>query len=625
MIVRMSKIEIVGPKGLLEEVLSLLKQLGIIQIEPATIGFIEKGCEDHVRSFLPDEATLSQMLFFEDLKAKIDEIFSYLPAISARKSYIEPVPILDTISKNAQRHVVMCKELFERREKMRQESNDLNRYSVFLTTLSSLMKSVKEAPDLDFIGLTIREPAMVGRIRDLISRLTDFRFELFTEGAEDGTIVGLITIEKGLSEKIKRTLSDERIPELGFPSEIGELTLSEKCEFIRKRISDMNSGIEGITGELERFALRWGPIYARVKEWLQEKLSLLKTTASVFETRMCFFIDGWVPTNEVNALRRRLIEAFKGQVAIEEKGMLEEDLERVPIALRNPAYFQPFELLVRLLPLPKYTSFDPTPFIGIFFPVFFGMILGDAGYGILLLSLAYFFMKRFRRRREFHDASKILVMCSVYAIFFGILYGEYFGELGHKLFGLTPLCIERRSAVIPILYFALTVGVVHVSLGLFLGFLSALRRHLKKEAAFKLLNILVIICVLVIVVSFIKPFPWLLARPAIIAIMVLTPLLFFTGGLLAPLELLKNIGNIISYARIMAIGLASVLLAFVANRLAGMTGDIVMGIIVAGLLHIINIILGVFSPAIHSLRLHYVEFFTKFIEHGGRRFEPLKK
>jgi len=75
----------------------------------------------------------------------------------------------------------------------------------------------------------------------------------------------------------------------------------------------------------------------------------------------------------------------------------------------------------------------------------------------------------------------------------------------------------------------------------------------------------------------------------------------------------------------MAIGLTSVLLAFMANHIAGLTGNIVIGIVVAGMLHLLNIILGVLSPSIHALRLHYVEFFSKFLEHGGKEFHPLKK
>jgi V/A-type H+-transporting ATPase subunit I len=187
---------------------------------------------------------------------------------------------------------------------------------------------------------------------------------------------------------------------------------------------------------------------------------------------------------------------------------------------------------------------------------------------------------------------------------------------------MKPLFIDRQKNIIPMLYFSMAIGLAHVTLGLALGFISALQRHTKKEALVKLLNIILIFLIIALIITFIGFFPRLLARPLIISILVLCPLLLFSGGLLAPLELLKNIGNIISYARIMAIGLTSVLLANVANQLSGLTGDIILGLIVGGIIHLIGITIGVFSSSIHSLRLHYVEFFDKFIELGGRKYKP---
>ncbi len=621
----MSKVEIVGPKGMLQNVLSLLRDMGILQIEPAFIGFVEKGDEEHIRSFLPDEKALSERLFLEDLKVKIDRLVSYLPKIPVRTSYIDPLSILDTVSKTIDSHTSQCKEAYERKESLERERAEFIRYRTFMDTLAALLENVEATPDLDFIGLTIKEPDMVGHIRDLLSRLTDWKFELVTDAVEDGTLVGLITVEKAASEKVKKSLSDEHIPELALPSSFGRLAFPEKITYIRESISRMSAEIEEITANMERFAGRWMPIYRRVWEWAEDRLLLIRTTASVFETRMCFFINGWIPSGEIGSLGKKLANSFEGKVAIEEKGIFEEDLDRVPIILKNPAYFRPFELLVRFLPLPRYTSFDPTPFIGIFFPIFFGMILGDAGYGLILLSLSIIMIKRIRKTTDLTDAFRILLVSSVYSVLFGILYGEFFGELGHTLFGLTPIWIERRSAVMPMIFFSLSIGVVHVVLGLTMGFIAAVRKRSKKEALSRFLTILLVICIIALMAASLEFFPGMLTRPIILGILVLAPLLLFTGGLLAPLELLKSIGNIVSYVRIMAIGLTSVLLAFVANRIAGMTGDIMIGVIVAGLLHIMNIVLGVFSPALHSIRLHYVEFFSKFLEPGGKRFEPLSR
>lgn len=625
MIVKMSKVEIVGPKELLQRALALVRDEGIFQIEPSAIGFVEKDHEAHIRSFVPDEKTALERIFLADLYAKIVELFSYLPETSRRESYIEPQSIIHMIARIIPRHIVYIKERHDVKETLRTELVQLERYRVFHRTLASLLEKAGEAPDLDFIGLTIREPGMLDKLRDAISRATDWRFELLSKSAEDGTLVGLITVERQMSDRVKKALTAEQVPELTFPPSFSNLTFQEKTAYVEKRISEITEKIKTIDTDMGCFSLRWAPIYDSVRKWIEERLSLLNTTAAAFETRMCFFINGWMPSRDVGRLRQKTAEAFGNNVVVLEKEIREEDLDRVPISLSNPAYFRPFELFSRLLPLPKYTSYDPTPFIGIFFPIFFGMILGDAGYGLTLLIVSSIIRRRFSKRPLLRDAGSILFISSLYAIVFGLLYAEFFGELPHILFGIEPIWVERRTALVPMFVFAVAVGAAHILIGLVLGAVNAISLRKKREAAYRIISILIIIGMITVAASLAGLFPAILTGPVIIALLLLVPFLIFTGGILAPIEFLKAMGNIISYARIMAIGLTSVLLAFVANRLAGLAGDIVAGIAIAALLHLLNIILGVFSPTIHSLRLHYVEFFSKFIEHGGRRFEPLKR
>ncbi len=625
MIVGMSKVEIVGPKELLLPVLAFLKELGAFQVEPDIRGFVAEAEESQVRSLLLDEKSLAQRIYFEDLRRKIDELSACLPVVSARKSYLDPQSVIDVIAAVVEKHGTYFRGICLKKETMRREERDLGRYKAFLEAIEGLLSGVEKKSGLEFIGVTIQEPELLEKLRELLAKLTGGRFEVVTSKAADGTVIGLISTAKEFSEKVKRALSEERIPELTFPASFDHLTFPEKIGFARQRLAELAAGIAAIDWELERFAGRWTAIYQRVREWLDDRLSLLRQSAMVHETSMCFFIHGWMPSADVASLGKGLNGRYGGKVVVAEKRMLEEDLDRVPVALKNPRYFKPFELFVRLLPLPRYTSFDPTTFIGIFFPLFFGMILGDAGYGMILLVVSLILLRRVKKGSAVRDGAHILLISSTYAIVFGLFYGEFFGSLGTTLTGLETPFISRERGIAPMLIFALSVGLVQVVLGLTLGFLTAVRRKTKREAFFKLLNIFIILCLAVLAVSFFELFPREMAVPVLLSLLAAVLVLIVTGGLLAPLELLKNIGNIVSYARIMAIGLASVLLANVANRLGGMTGDVVTGALVAGLLHAVNLVLGVFSPTIQSLRLHYVEFFSKFLEAGGRRFEPFKK
>jgi V/A-type H+-transporting ATPase subunit I len=637
---KMSKVEIAGPKRLLEPVTSVVREAGVFHLEKGLPGLRhpETGTPGlphietspaldlmkYVRPLCPDEKSLKEKFFLENLRLKIEELFSYLPVIEVRKSYIEPESVLREVPAVIEKHLTYTLKLSEKKIALTKEIDELKRYSPFLDSLTFILKDIKESPDLDFIGLTIKYPEALASLRELITRITRGRSEIITSLAPDGTLVGLIITGKRESEKVKSSLSEENIPELSFPSSLKELSFPQKVSYLRERLGTLSLELDSVNGKLREFAARWKPMYIEVRNYIDEKLSVLFTAACAFQTGMCFFLYGWIPQEDVKELRKNLEAEFGGSVLLEEKEISEEEMEKVPIVLKNPAYFKPFEILTRFMPLPRYTSYDPTPFLAIFFPVFFGIILGDIGYGLILLFSSVLILKKRSSKKELKDVGIILLLSSFYAVLFGALYGEFFGDLGKKMFGIEPN-IDRQKAVIPMLIFAVSVGIIHITLGLVLGFLSAFRKKEKKESFYKLLNAIFIIALTAFAASHAGVLPIVTKRYLLIAILALLPLLLFTGGFLAPLELLKSLGNIISYARIMAIGLTSVLLAFVANRLAGLAGDLFLGIIVGALLHAINLLLGVFSPTIHSIRLHYVEFFGKFIESGGRRFEPLKR
>ena len=324
MIVRMSKVEIVGPKGLLQEALLRLRELGIFQIEPASVGFIEKEDEENIRSFSLDEKTALERVYLEGLRVKIDELFSFLPAVAVRESYIEPATIVDTIANTVERHTAQARELAERGDALQKERADFERYAVFLGTLSTLLTSTKETPDLDFIGLTIKEPEMVPKLREALSRITDWKYELQTGTATDGSMVGLIAVEKTIADRVKKTLSDEHVPELTFPASFASLTFPESLSDVKVRMEQVSSEIERIREDLLKFARRWTPLYRSVRSWIDDRLGLLKTAASAYETRMCFFIHGWMPSRDLERLRKSLDAGFGPKVVVEEKEKEEE-------------------------------------------------------------------------------------------------------------------------------------------------------------------------------------------------------------------------------------------------------------------------------------------------------------
>jgi V/A-type H+-transporting ATPase subunit I len=620
----MSKLEIAGPKELLLDVLEIIREMGVFQLEEYGADFSDEKHQSLLPSGKAGDHAVSERLFLENMRSQTNEIITLLPAIEIRESWLDPLTILDSIAATITNHLTSCREMSERHERLQREMEELERYNLLFSAIGRLIKDHDDHHGLEFIGITLRDASFIERLRELLSDLVEGECTLTTTVADDGTMIGLIATPPVRSDLIRKALSDEQLPELPFPESLTSLPLSNRISYLEERLAIIRCNLAEVEKERERFAHHWLAFYRRVNQWLVERLALVQVTGSVRKTSMCFVISGWAKTDETDALSERLNREYNGRVATEQCAIMEQDMEKVPVALKNPPYLKPFEMITRLLPLPRYSSWDPTPFVGIFFPLFFGMMLGDAGHGLVLLAAALLLLWR-RPKGATGDFARILLISSSYAVLFGILFGEFFGEAGGRLLHLVALLPERSRAIMPMLIFSLALGVSHVVLGLLLGLITAIRRHERIEAAARLVTIALVACLVCLAISLLHPVPWLLTRPILILTALLLPLLILSGGLLAPLEMVKTIGNIISYARIMAIGLCSAMLVNSANHIAGLTGDLVLGTLAGIALHSVAIVLGLFAPAIHGLRLHFVEFFSKFVETGGRRFDPLHR
>jgi len=625
MIIRMAKVEIVGPKLDLLNTLDLLHNRGIFQPDPQLLERIELTDDDRLQALVLDENDLRERSFFQNLYERVATLLAFLPEATDDISPLQPMPVMDLLDELVDRHLTSAQELARTLTDCRTEVEKLQRDLIFWQALEPLLADLPLNSNLELLGITIRDGQQLQALEELLQKRTQGRCHISTTTTTDGSLIGLIATDREIAANLHQALTEERVPEMALPEDLANLPLPQRILALHERLKSQTAICHKLEVQQLEFSRRWGPTYRRAMNWLEERLTLYRATATAYTTRLCFIIQGWMEHAEVLSLHSDLNRDFAGRVVLVQQAILEEDLDQVPVMLRNPGYFAPFEILSRLLPLPKYSSYDPTPLIGLFFPVFFGMILGDVGYGMILLLISIFLAKRFPPQRLPSDIGKVLGAAALYTLLFGFLYGEFFGDLGETWLGLHPLWFDRGKDILPMTIFALTVGVVHILLGITLGAVTALRRHQPRQALLKLAMLLAVLLLVLALVGWFYPQSWLSTEPLLIGVAILMPVLIAAEGLLAPLELLKTMGNIISYVRIMAIGFSSVLLAVVANKLGGMTGNIMVGILVAGILHAFNLLLGVFAPTVHSLRLHYVEFFSKFLDLGGRRFEPWKK
>lgn len=431
-----------------------------------------------------------------------------------------------------------------------------------------------------------------------------------------------------ISKKFNRLLTDCGFTHLDFRDI--KVTASEEISNCKARIENNLQKCETALAELAEIGKKRSEIEIAYDA---EKLTFDKIEAKqkFFCTKHTVYMTAWVPRKAVKAVET----ALRGLDCWYEFSDPAPD-DDVPTALDNKSFAKPFEGVVEMYSMPKYLSFDPTLIMSIFYFVIFGLMMADVGYGLELVFFGWFLLKKMKPTGGARNLLTMITICGVSSVIMGVLFGSYFGDLPvaimTNLLGKEPVNLALLFDIVKepmnFLFISLGVGALHLFTGMAIRFYVLCKRGKPLDAIFDVGSWYVLfagIGMLVVIPSVGK---WVAI--AGVAMLILTQgraekniVMKFFKGLISLYDLISYMSDLLSYSRIMAMGLASAVIASVFNILGTMGGVIgVLAMVLIG--HTLNLAIGVLGTYVHNCRLQFIEFFGKFYEDGGRAFRPVR-
>ena len=589
----MTRAVIVGHKSILKETIDALHDINLFHIED----FVEDESGFKISKPFKNAEEVSKKL------VKIRSIANYL-GIESKKPVVQKS---DAVLRE------LDSKLNELDRTISAKTESISQLENELKDLDSQKKEVLPylSIDLDFDYFRGYESLKVfaGTVKSSleasqISSITQ-AYELYYDPQSKAVV---LFVAKNDADKVYELLQGLGFKELRVPDRGG--VPSELLRFIEQKEAEVTRRIESLKGEIESLKSKYADFLLASDEVLSIESQKAELPLRIATSANAFIIDGWTPTEDYDKIVSVVNSATNGKAYVTSLEVNEEEEEHAPVEYNNSKVVAPMQEIMDLYSRPKYTEIDPSSAIFITFPLIYGMILGDIGYALILGTLAIA-VKTLVKSDAVKPLMNILLYCQISAFIFGILYGELLGfplASTHGEHGTVPglLPFWETITLFPSIggeEFTFPIHRSHIIIEL--GALVAVLGYFGGTSVLTYAGALILV----------------------IGVVMLT----MGEGIKGPIELPSLMGNALSYARIIAVGLSSIYIAGTVNDIAfemiwadhsqiGFTAIAAILVFILG--HSLNSVLSIIAPGLHALRLQYVEFFGKFYEGGGRKFNP---
>lgn len=490
-----------------------------------------------------------------------------------------------------------------------------------------------------FIGSLPEEYNEVELNKKIAEENPKLEFEIEIQYSEDNlTCVVLFVpiIQKLMAEDVLRSLGFAR------PMASTTHTPSVKADRLRKRSMELVKDSDNAKAEIISLASRREEI-KDTQDYFTIRADKYNVINELEHTRHVFVINGYIPENDLEKLTKLCERVSTCYIEAEDA---EDD---APVKLKNNRFSAPAQGILTMYAAPSHADIDPTPLLAFFFYFFFGMMFSDAGYGLLMVIAIGVILKLFKPDKKMRSNLKLFQYCGVSTFIWGLIFGSIFGDLPAVLYNhftgsditmakLLPWpTLDPQKDALVLMVISIAFGLVHILVGMGCKFYICLKQKDYGGAFFDTgLWMLMLIGFAVLAVGMAVS-PLVLYIGAGIAIACAVGLVLTQGrdkkgfgkvvsGLASLYDVTSYISDLLSYSRLLALGLTTGVMAQVFNMLATMFGGGIVGsifmIVILLIGHAINIGLNALGSYVHTMRLQYVEMFSKFYEGGGEEFEP---